>query len=174
MGRLVLAASSSCGLGKGYINIFLISLDKQKLTNAFKLYRSKASLSSMRLRCPPMPDRTGLHRVEAVQALGPRPLFQNRASQELQQTRRRLEQCEEALVVKDAPEHADQAMEVFHARLTEVTRQWFSDFQTNGFDHESIRVLPDSWLDLAADQDPQFGDWLETVYIAWGSIVCQR
>ena len=110
----------------------------------------------------------GLHRVEAVQALGPRPLFQNRASQELQQTRRRLEQCEEALVVKDAPEHADQAMEVFHARLTEVTRQWFSDFQTNGFDHESIRVLPDSWLDLAADQDPQFGDWLETVYIAWG------
>lgn len=110
----------------------------------------------------------GLHRVEAVQALGPRPLFQNRASQELQTTRHRLSQCVDALTIKDTPDDAEQAMIDFHLRLTATTLQWFGAFQANGFDNETIRVLPDSWLDLAADQDPQFGDWLEMVYITWG------
>ena len=110
----------------------------------------------------------GLHRVEALQAWGPKPLFTNKASQELHQTQLKLAQCEAALVIDLFPPNAEHALLVFHSKLTDVTQRWFNDFQVNGFDADLISTLPDAWLDLAADQDPEYGDWLETAYISWG------
>ena len=47
----------------------------------------------------------------------------------------------------------------------------FQRFQDGGFDADTIKELPDAWLDQSADQDPRYGNWLESVYISWGEKV---
>ena len=128
----------------------------------------------------------GMNRTEALQALGPTPLFRDSREQDLQITKWRLEQCEQQLTVTLTPDDAEQQQQLtvtltpddaeqqqmlFWGRLAEVTQACFLHFQESGYDADIIAELPDDWLDQSATQDPQFGAWLETVYISWGEHV---
>ncbi|CAL1143326.1 unnamed protein product [Cladocopium goreaui] len=112
-----------------------------------------------------------MNRTEALQALGPTPLFRDSREQDLQITKWRLEQCEQQLTVTLTPDDAEQQQMLFWGRLAEVTQACFLHFQESGYDADIIAELPDDWLDQSATQDPQFGAWLETVYISWGEHV---
>lgn len=113
----------------------------------------------------------GMNRTEALQALGPTPLFRDSREQDLQITKWRLEQCEQQLTVTLTPDDAEQQQMLFWGRLAEVTQACFLHFQESGYDADIIAELPEDWLDQSATQDPQFGAWLETVYISWGEHV---
>lgn len=111
---------------------------------------------------------TGLHRTEAIQAMGPLPLFKDSRERDLQITFAKLAQCENQLHIEQVPDDPEQQQNIFWQRLTAQTQTWFRRFQDGGFDADTISELPDAWLDQSADQDPRFGIWLESVYISWG------
>ena len=114
---------------------------------------------------------TGLNRTEALQALGPLPLFKDSRERDLQIARLQFEQSEEKLIIDQMPFEAEQLRNTFWQKLTTQTQAWFQRFRDEGFDADIINELPDAWLDLSADQDPNFGTWLESVYISWGEKV---
>ena len=110
----------------------------------------------------------GMNRTEALQTLGPLPLFKDSRERDLQLTTHKLVQCESQLVIDPVPEEVDTQQAMLWQRLSDVTQAWFQRFTDNGFDADLIGELPDNWLDLSADQDPTFSTWLESVYIGWG------
>ena len=109
----------------------------------------------------------GLHRTEALQAMGPIPLFKDSRERDLRSTLAKLAQCENQLHIEQVPDDPEQHQNLFWERLTAQTQLWFQRFQDGGFDADTIKELPDAWLDQSADQDPRFGIWLESVYISW-------
>ena len=56
---------------------------------------------------------TGLNRTEALQALGPLPLFRDSRERELQITRLQFEQCEEKLIIDPMPPEAEHLRSLF-------------------------------------------------------------
>eukprot|EP00435_Cladocopium_sp_Y103_P045651 s2754_g13.t1 len=112
----------------------------------------------------------GLHRTEALQALGPMPApFDNR-SQEIATVKARLQQTEDALVI-DADAQLDQA-EAYQQhicdQLTSRIYAWFQDFCASGNDADCISCLPDSWLEAVGEVPQDYDTWLEAVYyIHW-------
>ena len=119
-----------------------------------------------------LPDKStqprGLHRTEALQALGPFLQPKDSRTNALLLAKQRLAAIEAELFQLVFPEDAEQQQALFWDRLTAVTHQWFQRFQDSGFDSSIITQLPDDWLDVAATADPAFGEWLEQVYIRWG------
>ena len=86
----------------------------------------------------------------------------------MQLTRLQFGQCGEKLIIDPVPLEAEQLRIMFWQKLTTQTQAWLQRFQDGGFDADTIKELPDAWLDMGADPDPKFGTWLESVYISWG------
>ena len=116
----------------------------------------------------PSSQPRGLHRTEALQALGPHMQPKDSRSNELLLTCQRLAQVEEAIFCIREPPDADEQMSAYWQCLTAATEGWFQRFCDSGYDASSITHLPDAWLDVAATADPDFPEWLESVYIGWG------
>ena len=110
----------------------------------------------------------GLHRTEALQALGPHLQPKDSRSNELLLTRQKLTQVEVVLFGIQEPEGADEQQQAYWQCLTDATQSWFQRFCDAGFDSSIISQLPDAWLDVAATADPAYPEWLESVYIGWG------
>ena len=89
---------------------------------------------------------TGLNRTEALQALGPLPLFKDSRERDLQIARLQFEQCEEKLIIDQMPFEAEQLRNTFWQKLTTQTQSWFQRFRDEGFDADIINELPDAWL----------------------------
>ena len=110
----------------------------------------------------------GLHRSEALQALGPHLQPTNSRTNELLLAKQKLIKLEAEVFDISLPPEADSQQQIFWDQLTQITKQWFLAFTESGFDSNSIVHLPDAWLDVAATADPAYGPWLESVYISWG------
>jgi len=115
----------------------------------------------------PMQPR-GLHRTEALQALGPHMQPKDSRSNELLLTCQRLEKIENTIFCIQTPEDAEEQKCAYWQCLTATTEGWFQRFCDSGFDAATITQLPDAWLDVAATADPNYPEWLESVYIGWG------
>ena len=116
----------------------------------------------------------GLHRTEALQALGPRMQPKDSRSNDLMVTRHQLAQTEATIHNIARPEDAEAQQATYWQHLTTITGGWFRRFQDSGFDSSIITQLPDEWLDAAATADPAFPEWLESVYIGWGRSVWKK
>ena len=110
----------------------------------------------------------GLHRTEALQALGPMMQPKDSRSNDLLVTRHQLAQLDATIHNIARPEDADAQQTAYWQQFTMITNSWFRKFQDSGFDSSIIAQLPDEWLDAAATADPAFPEWLESVYIGWG------
>ena len=110
----------------------------------------------------------GLHRTEALQALGPHMQPKDSRSNELLLAKQKLAQVEATIFHIRTPDDAEEQKTAYWQCLNAVTVGWFQRFCDAGFDSSIISQLPDAWLDVAATADPGYPEWLESVYIGWG------
>ncbi|CAL1163980.1 unnamed protein product, partial [Cladocopium goreaui] len=141
---------------------FLLNLEKGK-TSAVVLRLKPDEVASI-------PAAEILKRARQP-AMGPLPLFKDSRERDLRSALAKLAQCENQLHIEQVPDDSEQHQNLFWQRLTAQTQLWFQRFQDGGFDADTIKELPDAWLDQSADQDPRYGNWLESVYISWGEKV---
>eukprot|EP00435_Cladocopium_sp_Y103_P059388 s1362_g21.t1 len=111
---------------------------------------------------------SGLHRTEALQALGPHQQPLDSRSSALEAAQAQLSALELELVIDAVPDDAEAWQDRICHQLTLRTQTWFHDFCALGYDAGCISQLPDSWLAVVEDVPQTFDMWLEAVFILWG------